>query len=79
MCLSVSGRLRLRRSCSKGLSPDSSYRDGLMIHDMRQHVPRRNILAYCILAYSSLSYAVYPPDFFAGHPCLISSATMTSR
>ena len=74
MCLSVSGRLRLRRSSSKGLSPDSSYRDEMMIHDMPQHVPRRNNLSYAVL-----SYAAYPPDFFAGHPCLISSATMTSR
>lgn len=38
VCLSVSGRLRLRRSCSKGLSPDSSYRDGGMIHlSLRRH------------------------------------------
>jgi hypothetical protein len=43
MCLSVSGRLRLRRSSSKGLSPDSSYRDAAMIHEIaratRQHGP----------------------------------------
>ena len=31
MCLSVSGRLRLRRSSNAGLSPDSSYRDGAII------------------------------------------------
>jgi len=45
MCLSVSGRLRLRRSSSKGLSPDSSYRDEGMIHDMPRHVPRRKTSA----------------------------------
>jgi hypothetical protein len=72
MCLSVSGRLRLRRSKSKGLSPDSSYRDAVMIHD-----PSGAWAAQP--ARPGLCGPAYPPDFFAGHPSLISSATITSR
>src|ERR1700722_8831933 len=37
MCLSVSGRLRLRRSSHTGLSPDRSCRDGLIIPKSAQN------------------------------------------
>lgn len=47
MCLSVSGRLRLRRSQLKGLSPDSSYREwGGMIQKTIQGLKRRDLILF---------------------------------
>jgi hypothetical protein len=62
MCLSVSGRLRLRRSSSKGLSPDSSYRDQAIIHEIVQIGPHPRHTLPFDLSISPIDFRYTLPD-----------------
>ena len=69
MCLSVSGRLRLRRSLSQDSLQTALIAMGGMIQKTLSDMKRQHLI-----------YLVpQPPDFLAGHPIFISSATIASR